>query len=80
MEKACRGGVICEHTGSAGFFCYDINRMILLAVNSEICIKTEGQTCSIRRIAGNTIDKFFQKNHNIITLIKLLIKVTMKDK
>ena len=50
MEKACRGGVICEHTGSAGFFYYDINRMILLAVNSEICIKTEGQTCSIRRI------------------------------
>ena len=62
MEKACRGGVICEHTGSAGFFYYDINRMI--------CIKTEGQTCSIRRIAGNTIDKFFQKNHNIINLIK----------
>ena len=69
MEKACRGGVICEHTGSAGFFYYDINRMILLAVNSEICIKTEGQTCSIRRIAGNTIDNFFLKNHNIINLI-----------
>ena len=35
MEKACRGGVICEHTGSAGFFYYDINRMILLVVNER---------------------------------------------
>ena len=54
MEKACKGGVICEHTGSAGFFYYDINRMILLAVNSEICIKTEGQTLSLIHISEPT--------------------------
>lgn len=43
-------------------------------VDSEMCIKKPDRICSTGRITGNPIDKSSQKNNNVITLIKQLIK------
>lgn len=42
--------------------------------NSKMCIKILNHICSTGRILRNPIDKSSQKNNNVITLIKQLIK------
>ena len=61
MEKACRGGVICEHTGSAGFFYYDINRMILQQlIHNKMRSRSSviNVTDNMQMIYNQTLDQF----------------------
>ena len=42
----------------------------VLVMDIKMCIKMKKPICTISRRIRNTIDKFFHRNNNVITLIK----------